>query len=113
VRDDRGVCNSFTAVPYLTNLIVRTDRRLLSAIVGGQTVWIKCRKSFNISAWTYIDVGTGWSSRTRNCAEGSIPDGVIAILYDFNFSSRAMACGGASNRNEYKEYFLEVKAAGV
>jgi hypothetical protein len=33
VREDRGVCNSFTTVPNLTNLIVRTDRRLLAAIV--------------------------------------------------------------------------------
>jgi len=34
VREDRAVCNSFTAVLTLTNLIVRTDRRLLAVIVG-------------------------------------------------------------------------------
>ena len=34
MREDRAVCNSFTAVPNLTNLIVRTDRRLLAVTVG-------------------------------------------------------------------------------
>ena len=34
MREDRGVCNSFTAVRNVTNLIVGTDRRLLAGIVG-------------------------------------------------------------------------------
>jgi hypothetical protein len=34
VREDRGVWNSFTKVPNLTNLIVITDRRLLAGTVG-------------------------------------------------------------------------------
>ena len=34
MREDRGVCNSFTTVRNLTNLIVGTDRRLLAVIVG-------------------------------------------------------------------------------
>ena len=38
VREDRGVWSSFTTVPNLTNLNVRTDRRLLTV-----TVW--CRES--------------------------------------------------------------------
>jgi hypothetical protein len=34
VKEDRGVWNSFTKVPNLTNLIVRTDRHLLAVRVG-------------------------------------------------------------------------------
>jgi len=34
VREDRAVCNSFTTVPNVTDLIVRTDRRLLAVTVG-------------------------------------------------------------------------------
>jgi len=33
VREDRGVCNSFTTVPNLTKLIVRKHRRLLVVIL--------------------------------------------------------------------------------
>ena len=46
---------------------------------------------------------------------GSIPDGVIGIFQWHNPSSRTMALGvdSASNRNEYQEYFMEVKAAGA
>jgi hypothetical protein len=39
---------------------------------------------------------------------GSIPDGVIGIFYN---SGRTMALG--SKRNEYQEYLLWGKAAGV
>ena len=34
MREDRAVCNSFTAVPNLTDLIARTDRRLQDVTVG-------------------------------------------------------------------------------
>ena len=34
MREDRAVCNSFTAVPDLTDLIVRKGRRLLAVTVG-------------------------------------------------------------------------------
>ena len=46
---------------------------------------------------------------------GSIPDGVIGIFQWHNPSGRTMAPGvdSASNRNEYQEYFLRVKAADV
>ena len=54
----------------------------------------------------------------RHCATsrkvaGSIPDGVIGIFHWHNPSGRTMALGvdSASNRNEYQEYFLGVKAA--
>jgi len=43
------------------------------------------------------------------------PDGVIGIFHSHNPSGRTMALGAdsASNRNEYQEYFLRVKAAGA
>jgi len=46
---------------------------------------------------------------------GSIPDGVIGILHWHNPSGRTMALGddSASNRNQYQEYFLGLKAAGA
>ena len=34
MREDRAVCISFTAVPNLTDLIVRKGRRLLAVTVG-------------------------------------------------------------------------------
>jgi hypothetical protein len=34
VTEGRGIWNCFTAVPNLTNLTVRTDRRLLAGIAG-------------------------------------------------------------------------------
>jgi hypothetical protein len=49
----------------------------------------------------------------RHCATsrkvaGSIPDGVIGIFHCHN-----PGVDSASNRNEYQEYFLGVKAAGA
>jgi hypothetical protein len=46
---------------------------------------------------------------------GSIPDGVIEIFHCHNPSDRTMALGvdSASNRNDYQEHFLGVKAAGA
>jgi hypothetical protein len=46
---------------------------------------------------------------------GSIPDGVIGIFHWHNLSDRTMAPGidSASNKNEYQEHFLGVKAAGA
>ena len=56
----------------------------------------------------------------RCCAKnrkvaGSIPDGVSGFYIDIkSFRSRYdPGVGSASNRNEYKEYFLRVKAAGA
>jgi hypothetical protein len=61
-----------------------------------------------------------WHSWLRHCATnrkvaGSIPDGVTGMFHSHNHSSRTMALGfdSASNRNEYQEYFLGVKAAGA
>jgi hypothetical protein len=60
------------------------------------------------------DGGTRWRSWLNNCATscevaGSIPDGVIGIFHSHNPSGRTVV----SNRNEYKEYFLGVKATGA
>jgi len=58
--------------------------------------------------------------RLRCCAKnwkvaGSIPAGVSGIFIDIkSFRSHyGPGVDSASNRNEYQEYFLEVKAAGV
>jgi hypothetical protein len=48
---------------------------------------------------------------TNRKVSGSIPGGVIEIFYWHNTSDRTMPLG--SNRNEYQEHFLEVKAAGA
>jgi hypothetical protein len=46
---------------------------------------------------------------------GSIPDGIAGIFNRHNPSGRTMALGvdSASNRSEYQEYFLGVKATGT
>ena len=55
--------------------------------------------------------GTRWRIWMRHCfthrkVRGSIPDGVTGIFHVLGVDS-------ASKRNEYQEYFLGVKAAGV
>ena len=69
---------------------------------------------------TYFTLGTRWRSWLRHCATsrkvlGSIPDGVIAIFHSHNPSGphNGPRVDSASNRNEYQEYFLRVKAAGA
>jgi hypothetical protein len=55
----------------------------------------------------------------RHCATnrkvaGSIPDGVIGILHWQSFRPHyGPGVDSASNRNQYQEYFLTVKAAGA
>ena len=72
--------------------------------------------------WLLCQVGARcwWCSWLRQCATsqkvaGSIPDGVIGI-FSMAQSFRphyGPAVDSASNRNEYHEYFLGVKAAGA
>jgi hypothetical protein len=53
---------------------------------------------------------------TNRKVAGSIPDGVIGIFHWHNPSDRTKAGPGvdsASNRNEYQEHFLGVKATGA
>ena len=47
---------------------------------------------------------------TNRKVVGSIPAGVIGIFIDIKFYP---GVDSASNRNEYQEYFLGVKAAGA
>jgi len=59
---------------------------------------------------------TRWGSWLRYCATsrkvaGSIPGSVTGVFNWQNPSGRTVALG--SNRNEYQEYFLGVKSAGV
>ena len=69
----------------------------------------------HIQSW-----GTRWRSWLRHCATswkvaGSIPDGVIGF-FSLTQSFRPYYGPGvdsASNRNEYQECFLGVKAAGA
>ena len=66
-------------------------------------------------------VGTAVAHWLRCCATnrkvaGSIPTGVIGIFHGHIKSFRSHYGSGvdsASNRNEYQEYFLGVKAAGA
>jgi len=66
------------------------------------------------------DKGTAVAQWLRCCATnrkvaGSIPAGVSGFFIDVkSFRSRyGPGVDSASNRNEYQEYFLEVKAAGA
>jgi hypothetical protein len=59
-----------------------------------------------------------WASRghaARRKVAGSIPDCVIGIFYWHNPSRPHYVpeVDSASNRNEYQEYFMGVKAAGA
>jgi hypothetical protein len=91
VKEGRWLRNSFTTLPNLTNLIVRTHKRLLAVTVGRRPSGLSDEDYL-----TYIDVGMQWCSWVRNCAACSIPVGVIKISHYFNSSSRAMACGWLS-----------------
>jgi len=63
--------------------------------------------------------GTWWCSWLRHCTTsqnvaGSIPDGVIGIFHwQFFRPHYGPGVDSASNRNEYQEYFLGVKAASA
>jgi len=53
-----------------------------------------------------------WLGRcaTNRKVAGSIPDGVIGMFHESHYGPGVDL---ASNRNEYQEYFLGVKAAGA
>ena len=66
-------------------------------------------------------LGTAVTQWLRCCATnrkvaGSIPDGVIGIFHSHKKSFRSHygpEVDPASNKNQYQEYFLGVKAAGA
>jgi len=86
-----------TAVGYYNNSV---SWYYLVAVHGGRGTavaqWLKC------------------SATTRREA-GSIPAGVIGFFIDIKFFRSHCGPGvdSASNRNEYQEHFLGVKAAGA
>ena len=70
--------------------------------------------------WYYILLGTAVAQWIRCCATnrkvvGSIPAGVSGFFIDIKSFPSHFGPGvdSASNRNEYQEYFLGVKAAGA
>ena len=73
------------------------------------------RESMSVAAG-----GTRWRSWLRHCATsqkvaGSIPDGVIGIFHRHYplWPHFGPGVDSASNRNEHRECFLGVKAAGA
>ena len=75
---------------------------------------------FAIFVVSYILRGTAVAQCLRYCATnrivaGSIPGCVSGFFIDIKFfrSHYGPGVDSASNRNEYREYFLGVKAAGA
>ena len=75
---------------------------------------------FGICDIYHLTVGTAVAQWLRCCVTnwkvaGSIPDGVIGFFIDIkSFRSHYVpGVDSASNRNEYQEHFLGVKAAGA
>jgi hypothetical protein len=98
------MCTVFYDCAQSCNLQVVVTSFFLVGYVAVQSVFGQC----NIDWW-----GTQWRSRLRHCATsrkvtGLIPDGVVGISHWQNPFGRAVAPGvdSASNRNEYREYFL-------
>jgi len=76
------------------------------------------RKIYCINATLIFFTPYVWLLRrcaTNRKVAGSIPDGVIGFFIDIkSFRSHyGPGVDSASNRNEYQEYFLGVKAAGA
>jgi len=74
----------------------------------------------NVLQFVALFVGTAVAQWLRCCAAnrkvaGSIPAGVSEFFIDIKFFRPHYGPGvdSASNRNEYQEYFLGVKAAGA
>ena len=74
----------------------------------------------NFKTELLFNMGTAVAQWLRCCATnrkvaGSIPAGVSGFFIDIKFfrSHYGPGIDSASNRNEYQEYFLVVKAAGA
>ena len=66
----------------------------------------------------FIKRGTRWRSLLRHCATPrkiavSIPDGVIGSFHNNSGIHNDPGVDSVSNRNEYQDYFLGIKAAGA
>jgi len=95
------------AVP---NIIQRADSQCLLPGLDGQSMFLT----------VLVRVGTAVAQWLRCCVTnrkvaGSIPNGVSGSFIDIkSFRSHyGPGVDSASNRNEYQEYFLGVKAAGA
>ena len=78
---------------------------------------VRCWICGSLIKWGHAAGGTvGWGTALQTVkVAGSIPGGVIGIFHLYNPSGPQYDPGvdSASNRNEYQEYFLGVKAAGA
>jgi hypothetical protein len=107
VREDGGVWNSFTTVPNLTNLIVRTDRLLLAGSVGRRASGLSDKDYLtlvcvHILMWAVGGaVGRGTALWVR-FPIASLEFYVTLIVQ----ASLGPAVDWASDWNEYKEYFM-------
>jgi len=77
-------------------------------------------RTFNLIRMVFLHSGTAVAQWLRCCetnrkVAGSIPAGISGFFIDIkSFRSHyGPRVNSASNRNEYQEYFLGVKAAGV
>jgi len=83
------------------------DRFVYRSLLPPVTIYISTKTLRTVAQWLRC-------CATNRKVTGSIPDGVIEIFHWHNPSDRTMArVESASNRNEYQEYFLEVKTAGA
>jgi len=116
------LCPAFVAAPsadgchgFCCNKLIKLQRR--DKLLGISGV----RKHIIFVFFTLFNGrGTAVAEGLRCCATnrkvaGSIPAGVSGFLIDIKSFRTHYGSGvdSASNRNEYKEYFLGVKAAGA
>ena len=106
-------------------LLCRTNIKLVNKLDQIDFSKICSEVFLNLSEWqllVYVPfaLGTAVAQWLRCCATnrkvaGSIPAGVTGIYHWQKILPIALWCwvDSASNRNEYEEYFLEVKAAGA
>jgi len=83
---------------------------------GGQptSLWNSDVSALTVAVWTAVAQWLRFCATKRKVA-GSIPVGVSGFFVDIkSFRSHyGPGVDSASNRNEYQEYFLGVRAAGV
>ena len=107
---------------HVSSTIVLIIRRSKSYHTASGTITLCRRPSYNefIIHLYMFRAGTAVAQWLRCCATnrkvaGSIPEGVIGFFIDIKsfWSHYGPGVDSASNRNEYQEYFLGVKAASA
>ena len=93
---------------------------VVSVPLGPSVASVRCGVVEFCHSFTVLVGGTAVAQWLRCCstnlrAAGSIPAGVIGIFINIKSFRSHYGAGvdSASNRNEYQEYFLGVKAAGA